>query len=177
MDHAQRLRRIAVLSRRLRRALRIAAVFIALALCAAVLGTLFGGDDFQLRVGEVSAPAGGVSIASRMLVLSLLAPLVVLGGWLLWCWDRLLRLYEAGVVLGAENGALIRRCGQLVIGLAVADTVVIPACMWVLSSAAGEGQLTLDPNLGLLFVGCGVVVVGHVMTLGAEMAEEASLTI
>ena len=62
--------------------------------------------------------------------------------------------------------------------LAIANTIAPPVAQAI---GAGLGlvvdDISIDPRLGLLSIGIAIIVVGHVMSLGAEMAEDRALTI
>ncbi len=176
MDNVERIRRIAVLSRRLRWAIWIGLALLIVVVFAAVIGIGFGvSTNLSLEGNTVALEK--LAVGERLLILLLLSPMFVLGGWLIWSWDRLLALYQRGVIFSADNAAIIRRCGQLIIALAIVDTVVMPLGVMVLARALPDTHVAVEPNLGLLLVGVGIIVVGHVMSLGADMAEEASLTV
>ena len=76
---------------------------------------------------------------------------------------------------GAGHGsrAADRRVGQLLVGMAAVQLVVPFVAAGV---AGGDGSFSTS-TIGLFAIGVGVVVVGHVMYLAADMAEESELTI
>ena len=175
----ERISRIAVLSRRLRWAIRSIAALLVLATAVILIGV--GSGSFatvRLNFHGVELPIEQIPLEGRLLLLACFAPLFGLVLVLLWQCDRLLRLYERGVIFSAENARIIRRCGQITLALAVVDTIVAPlAALVMVSNGAADVDVSIDVNIGLLLAGVGILVVGHVMSLGAEMAEESALTI
>ena len=170
-----RIAHIAILSRRLRRGLwaTLGIVVLGTALLAAS-GHATARFDFgstHLDWDEMAGPARVVAIVCVSPMLAVLIGLLVMA-------DRLLALYERGEVFGVENARVIRRSGQLLVVLAVIRTLTGPIAAWSIERAGQPVEsFSIEPEVGLFLVGVGIIVVGHVMSLAADMAEESSLTI
>lgn len=178
METDGHLERITTLSRRLRLAVRAIAALITIALMVVVFNLGSGTYVASIDISGTSIPLEAIQGSARLVLLGGVLPFFGIVVWLLWQTDRLLGLYERGQVFAAECGRRIRRCGQALVALAVLDTVVAPLLV-LLASRAGslEGEIALEPSLGLFLGGFFVIVVGHVTGLGAEMAEDQALTI
>lgn len=180
MKTDQYLERITTLSRRLRLAVRAVAVLAGIALIFVVfsLGSGAGTDRITVDLGGTKVALEEMQGPGRLVLLGVVLPFFGLVAWLLWQTDRLLGLYERGQVFAPESGRRIRRCGQVLVALAVLDTVVSPLLLLLPAlPGAADGQITVEPNLGLFLGGFFVIMVGHVTGLGAELAEDQALTI
>lgn len=183
MPGNQRLQRIRTLSRRLRWAVRAIVVIVVVAVLLVLLG--IGGDSAHLDLGGTRIDISGTGVGFRLLLLVCIAPAVAVVLALLHQTDRLLGLYQAGTVFAPENGQRIRRSGQLLMVLAVLDTITGPLLAAMALSRFGAGiiesaqiaDVSLDLNIGLFLAGVFVVVIGHVMAVGSELAEDQALTI
>ena len=89
-----------------------------------------------------------------------------------------MRLYEQDQIFGPSNAKLIHQCGKLLVALAVVNTIASPVAQ-ALGVAMGlaDNDISIEPQLGLFLIRFAIIVVGHIMSLGAEMAEERALTI
>jgi len=178
MKTDQHLERITTLSRRLRFALRVILVLALVALVTVLFGLGSGAGTATVDIGGAKIDLGRVPGAGWLLVFGLIVPFFAVVLALLYQADRLLGLYQRGQIFAAENGHRIRRAGQLLIALWVLEIIVVPLVMLV-ANRVGPGleEVSIDVDLGLLLAGIFVIVIGHVMSIGAELAEDQALTI
>ena len=173
MHDTARLRTIAILSGRLRWVVWFFLAVLALTTVAVAVAPTAGG---LVLIGPTDAevPLEQAPYSDRATVLGLLAPFVI--GWLgvLWCCERLLVLYQHGTVLARANGRRIRQIGSWL--LAIAAVRVLQPFVAAFFISGYHVRLSTD-SLGFAAVGVGVIIVGHVMYLAAEVAEESELTI
>jgi hypothetical protein len=171
----ERIAHIATLSRRLRRAIWTLA---GLAVLGIAIVLLLGYGEAWIMFGEVKLKTADLSAGAATVLAVCWMPAAIMIGWLLCLAHRLLALYERGVIFGSENARIIGTSGRLIVALAVFDTVMPPIASWALTQVGIPiSTWSMEPRFGLFFIGIGIVVVGHVMSLGAEMAEDQSLTI
>lgn len=175
MRQNDRIAHIARLARRLRYGIRTVVV---LALVAVVVAVVNGQPTAQFVMGSLRLKVAEMSAATLGVLLLTMLPVIVIVAWLVWLCDRLLALYERGEIFSRANAALILRAGKLVVALSVVGSVLQPLAAWSISRTGVLVETwTFEPRLGTLFIGLGIVVVGHVMSLGAEIAEDQELTI
>lgn len=175
MKTDQRVARIATLSRRLRRAVWGVAGLIVLAL-ALMLAIGFG--EATIRIGDETLDLAQLPQGAILALVIVWFPGAVIVGWLLFLSDRLLALYERGEIFGVANARIIGTAGRLIAAVAILGSLERPlAAWWVSRFDVPVETWSFEPQLGTFLIGVGIIVVGHVMSLGAEMAEEQSLTI
>jgi len=173
MNDTLHLARIALLSRRLRWVVWFVLGSIAI-VTAAILLLPSSGGAMSIGLGDDEAPLAATSFGTRVAVLLAMTPALLIWVGLLWRCDRLLRLYERGVVLARDNAIIIRELGQLIMALSVVRA--LQPFLTSLFTGFDNLEVGVAP-FGLFAIGVGVVVIGHVMSLGAEMAAESELTI
>jgi len=175
MNTDRRVARIAALSRRLRRTVWAVAGLVAVAI-ALMLAIGFG--EATIRVGDQTLDLDQLPGGAILALVVVWLPAAVVIGWLLLLADRLLALYERGEIFAVDNARIIGTAGKLIAALAVLGSFERPlAAWWVAQYGVAVESWSFEPRLGTFFIGVGIIVVGHVMSLGAEMAEEQSLTI
>lgn len=179
METDRHLERITTLSRRLRLAVRAIAALLVIALIVVAVNLGTGTPIVSIDLGGTKVALEEVrGPMVRVVLVAVVLPIFGLVAWLLWQTDQLLGLYERGQVFATESGRRIRRCGQILVALAVIDTFLVPLLLLMASQAGGVvDDISVDVNLGLFLGGFFVIVVGHVTSLGAEMAEDQALTI
>ncbi|NKB89483.1 MAG: DUF2975 domain-containing protein [Acidobacteria bacterium] len=173
MNNSSHLQRIAALSRGLRWVIWF---FLAVTVITTVFVIAIPSTNGMIRVGlaDDEAPLGTVGLRERLTIVAVMAPAIAIWLGLFWTCERLFALYERGVVFERRNAQLIRRLGQLVIGLGV----VYLAQPFLVSSLIDRAHVEVSTGtLGVIAIGAGVIAVGHVMSLAAEMAEESELTV
>jgi len=175
MQTDQRVAHVATLSRRLRRTVWVVAGLVVLAI-ALLLAIGFG--EATLRIGDQTLDLGQLPGGAILALVVVWFPAAVIIGWLLFLADRLLALYERGEIFGVDNARIIGTAGKLIVALAIFGSLERPlAAWWVSRFGVAVESWSFEPQLGTFFIGLGIIVVGHVMSLGAELAEEQSLTI
>jgi hypothetical protein len=175
MSQDARIAHIATLARRLRYGIWALVGITTLAILVLVVE---GIATAQLVLGSVRLEMSDVSGATAAVVAAATLPLLALFGWLAWLCDQLLALYQRGEIFGRANAELILRAGKLIVALSVMASVIEPLAGWALSKVGAPIESwSFEPRVGTLLIGLGIVVVGHVMSLGAEMAEDQELTI
>lgn len=183
MQTDERIARIAVLSRRLRWVVwSLLGLSGLTALIVLVMVTGLAGDAASFRIGgdamDINLSLDGVSGPRRLLLIAPFTPSALIVVAVLWLADRLLRLYEQGEIFTPANAHIIHQCGKLLVALAIANTLASPAALAI---GAGLGlasdDISIDLQAGLLLIGVAIIVVGHIMSIGAEMAEDRALTI
>lgn len=178
MNNGHHMERITTLSRRLRFAVRGIGVLLGLGMVVVLFAVGSGAVGGSMDIGGTKISLDEVRGPVRLALLGVVVPFFGLVAWLLWQTDRLLGLYARGQVFAPESGRLIRRCGQVLVALAVVDTVLGPLLLLVASQVGGVVEdISVDVNLGQFLGGFFVIVVGHVTSLGAEIAEDQALTI
>tara|TARA_A100001037_G_C15021659_1_gene576613 strand:- start:207 stop:776 length:570 start_codon:yes stop_codon:yes gene_type:complete len=178
-----RIARSAVLSRRLRWVVwGLLGICGLAALIVLVMVTGAGGEAGSFRIGgenaNINIALDGVSGPVRLLLIAPFLPSGLLVLAVLWATEKLLRLYEQDQIFGPSNAKLIHQCGKLLVALAVVNTIASPVAQ-ALGVAMGlaDNDISIEPQLGLFLIRFAIIVVGHIMSLGAEMAEERALTI
>ncbi len=184
MQTDERMARIKLLSRCLRWV-----VWATGALCGfAVVVTLLLASGLELDgasisvggdlVGNNRLPLEQVSRQGRFLLALAFLPSMVIVIAILRLGDKLLKLYEQGQIFGAANARIIHQCGKLLVALSLVNAVASPIAQTI-GSAAGLpiDDITVDLQTGLLLLGVAIIFVGHIMSIGAEMAEDRALTI
>ncbi|MDP6582384.1 MAG: DUF2975 domain-containing protein [Vicinamibacterales bacterium] len=184
METDERIARIKVLSRRLRWVVWGTAALCGFAVVVTLLiatglpvdgASISIGGDF---VGDNQLPLDQVSGPGRFLLALPFLPSMVIVFAVLRLGDRLLKLYEQGKIFGAANARIIHQSGKLLVALALVNAVASPIAQAI---GAGSGlpidDISIDLQTGLLLIGVAIIFVGHIMSIGAEMAEDRALTI
>ncbi len=199
-----RMARIAKLSRRLRFViLALLVVVVASQIIVLAVGELNwafvwnGPEDGDARSYSNSIDTGDSTIPSgfgfRLLALLLMVPWYAVYGGILFEFQRLLALYECGIVLVKENAKRIRMIGLLLLVSPIVDIYKESFVEFLLGVAAkavewatdGSGftsvhslSIKLESDIGVvMLLGVAVIVIGHVMHEAADVAEESALTV
>ena len=174
-----------MLSRRLRWGIWAIVGVLAVAVFAVLLiasGVVGGSGQLSIWEGTINVgsemPLDDVPWRGRLLLMALFAPSLTILLAVLRLADRLLQLYEEGQIFSTRNARIIHQGGKLLVALAAINTIAYPVAQAVaMRFGVRHGAVSIEPELGLLFVGVAIIVVGHFMSLGGEMAEDTALTI
>ena len=182
-----RVRRVRVLSRRVRIAFWGLIGFFLVGAAIMVPLALLGVDGFSGGWRERSYDFSGARVDFRLIsgwrevpFFVLTAVPVAIGVAVIWQLDRLLAAYQKGLILTARNALRIHRVGLLVVSWCVAEVgigFVVGLLLGALQLGHAAVHLAIVFNLPLFLAGLIVLIVGHAMRAASEVAEEAALTV
>ncbi len=176
----RRLASIRTLSRRLRLALRALIGLLVLAAAAVIVSLVLGLEMVKpmVEVAGTRIPVEDLTGRDVAVLILLVCPGAFLVGAILYQYERLLALYEDGVILAAENAMRIRRAGQLMVVLGVLGPVLgVLAGIFAALFGSTHATLELGTEVSLLLAGVANIVIGHVMSIACDISADADLTI